>query len=101
MHTQKRFGWVYIPPLIHLVICLTAMSGYLVPRLQFLGILWSVITIVDLPVSLVTVALVWKHEVLAGVWAVLAGTWWWYFLSRKLESLLNRSKRHEGSPSGT
>ena len=77
-----------MPPLIHLAICLVAMLGYIVPSLQFLGILWSIVTIADIPVSIVTVVLAFgRHSVLAPVWAVVAGTLWWYLLCRTAEFL--------------
>ena len=90
MNIQVRFRWAYVPPGVHLLICLVALSGYIIPKLQFLGILWTVITVVDLPLSIVTIALAWKYSLLAGTWAVIAGTWWWYFLGEKLEAVLNR-----------
>ena len=58
------------------------MSGYVVPQLQSLGILWSILTIVDLPVSAVTVPLAYYNGFLAFLWTVVVGTAWWYFLSK-------------------
>jgi hypothetical protein len=89
---RKRFRWIYWPPLIHLAICLIALLGYVAPGLQFLGIFWSLLTVVDIPVSMVTIALAFsQHGVLAGVWATVVGTLWWYlicwtaeFLARKI-----------------
>ncbi len=68
------------------------MLGYVIPGLDFLGILFSLLTIADMPVSFVTVALAFSnHGALAGVWVIVAGTLWWYllclaaeFLSRKI-----------------
>jgi len=88
--SRKRFRWVYVPPLVHLAICLVAILGYIVPSLQFLGILWSILTIADLPVSIVTVMLVWRHSVFAAVWAIVAGTLWWYLLCRTIEFVAAR-----------
>jgi hypothetical protein len=68
------------------------MVGYVVPQLQLLGILWSVVTLADVPVSVVTGMLVWRHSLLAGVWATLVGTLWWYLLSRLLEFLWMRAR---------
>lgn len=77
-----RFKAVHILPLIHLAICSIAILAYLLPpQLQFLGILWVVLNIVDFPISAVTVALAWWNGVLAGAWIVIIGTLWWYFLS--------------------
>jgi hypothetical protein len=66
------------------------MLGYIVAKLQFLGILWSLLNIVDLPVSGGTIALAWKHEVLAALWALVVGTPWWYFLGKGVASLLRK-----------
>ncbi|MGA7559393.1 MAG: hypothetical protein WBW01_17760 [Terriglobales bacterium] len=80
---RNQFRWFYWPPLIHLAICLVATLGYIVPGLQFLGILWSIVTIADLPVSLVTMILTFgPHSGLAPVWAIVAGTLWWYLVCR-------------------
>jgi hypothetical protein len=90
---MMQLRWVYWPPLIHLAICLVAMLGYVIPSLQFLGILWSVVTIADFPVSLVTVGLAFSNNgVLAGIWAVVAGTLWWYLLCRTAEFLATKMK---------
>jgi hypothetical protein len=64
------------------------MLGYIVPSLQFTGILMSLVTVADIPVSLVTIVLAFsQHGVLAGLWAVVAGTLWWYLLCRTAEFL--------------
>ncbi len=85
---HNRFRWFYWPPLVHLSICLIAMLGYIVPSLQFTGILMSLVTVADIPVSLVTIALAFsQHGVLAGIWAIVAGTLWWYLLCRSAEFL--------------
>ena len=89
----NRLRWVYWPPLIHLSVCLGVMLGYVVPGLQFLGILWSVLTIADFPLSIVTVALAFSHHgVIAAVWVLLAGTLWWYVLCRTAEFLSAKMK---------
>jgi hypothetical protein len=88
---QNAFRWIYVPPLVHLSVCLIAMLGYIVPSLQFLGILWSLVTIADIPVSMVTIALAFsEHGALAGIWATVAGTLWWYLLCRVAEFLAGK-----------
>jgi len=88
-----RFKGVYILPLIHLAICSGAILAYILPpQLQFLGILWVVLNIVDFPISVVTIALGWRYGVLAGAWIVIVGTLWWYFLSMAA-SFLRRKLR--------
>ncbi len=89
----KRFRWVYLLPLIHLCACLTSMVGLIVPRLQYLGIAWSFIMLADLPISLVAYALGWKYSALADLWIIVAGTLWWYLLSRAAYSMLSKLHR--------
>lgn len=83
--TAKRSRWVYVLPIAHLCACLISMSGHVVPQLQFLGIVWVFIVLVDFPVSAITYAIAWKHGIVAGIWVVVVGTLWWYFLSRIVE----------------
>ena len=92
--------WIYVLPSIHFCICLLTMSGYVVPQLEFLGILGTFIMLADFPISLVALALTWKHEVLAAIWIVAAGTLWWYLLSRVLELLVHRIKPLSEGPLG-
>ena len=93
MKHSGRLPWFYWPPLIHLAICLIALLGYIVPSLQFLGILWSLLTITDMPVSMVTMRLAFsQHGVLAGVWATVVGTLWWYLLCRAAAFLAGKMR---------
>jgi hypothetical protein len=87
---EKRFPPVFWLPLIHFVVCITAMSGYVVPQLQFLGILMMFVNIADLPISFVAVALSFHHDAMAWLGMVVVGTLWWYFLGRTVQFL--RSK---------
>jgi hypothetical protein len=66
------------------------MVGYLAPKLDYLGIILTFVMLVDLPVSLVSYILAWRHEVIAQVWIVVAGTWWWYAISNLIIKLLTR-----------
>ena len=95
-----RFRWIYLPPLIHLTVCLVAMLGYIVPALRFLGIFWSILAIADCPASIVTGILAFtQHGALAGAWATVAGTLWWYILCLTAEFLTARIKgERPGSP---
>jgi hypothetical protein len=78
--------WVHIVPLVHLLVCFTALSGYIVPQLQWLGILFSVLVIADFPISGVYIAIaVGKYGAFAVAWLFVAGTLWWYFLCRTAE----------------
>jgi hypothetical protein len=86
MHSG-RLRWVHIVPLVHVVLCLAAFSGYAVSALQPLGILGSVLFIVDFPVSMLyaVLAMSGHHDALALCCLVLAGTAWWYGLCRVAE----------------
>jgi hypothetical protein len=76
--------------MVHLAICLIALSGYVVPQLQFLGILWSILTILDFPISAVTVPLAQFNGSLAFLWTVIVGTAWWYILGKGLAFLFKK-----------
>jgi hypothetical protein len=90
--TRESSRWVYILPTIHLSACLISMAGSVIPDLGFLGIIWVFILLVDLPVSAIFYALVWKHGTIGVVWVVVTGTLYWYWLSRGVEILINRRK---------
>jgi hypothetical protein len=99
MQRTGRLQWFYWPPLIHLAICLIALLGYIVPSLQFLGILWSLLAIADIPVSIVTMGLAFsQHGVLAGVWVTVVGTLWWYLLCRAAAFLAGKMKGASSLP---
>jgi hypothetical protein len=68
------------------------MIGLVVPSLQYLGIAWSFIMLADLPISLIAYALAWKYGSLAALWILVAGTFWWYLLSRGVEFVFKRFK---------
>lgn len=85
---SRKFRWVHIVPLVHLLVCVAIFSGYVVLALQPLGILASVLLLVDLPISLVYGALAFGgHEALAAACLVLGGTAWWYLLCRVSEKI--------------
>jgi hypothetical protein len=87
---QASPDWIYFLPILHFCACLMSMMGYLVPGLQYLHIVWDFIMQADLPVSLVAVALAPNYNSLATLWIIIAGTLWWYALSRAAEFLFNR-----------
>jgi hypothetical protein len=95
-NSEKRLPQVYWLPLIHFMICITAMLGYVVPQLQFLGILMVFVNIADIPISFVAVALSFRHDALAWTWMVVVGTLWWYFLGRTAQFLHSRLRRRHG-----
>lgn len=88
---RQHFHALYGAPLIHLALCLTVYSGFIVPRLQFLGILGTIVTLIDLPfVTFGTIALSFHYPLLAIILQVVGGTLWWYFLSWLLFRFRNR-----------
>ena len=66
------------------------MIGYLVPKLQYLGIVWVFVMLADLPISALAYALAWNHSTLAGIWVVVAGTWWWYAIGITVAKLFRK-----------
>ena len=90
---RSRVRWVYFLPILHLCACFTSLIGFVIPSLQYLGIVWTFILILDLPISLVSYGLAWQNGALAAIWIFLAGTCWWYLLSRVAGVLIN-SVRH-------
>jgi hypothetical protein len=90
-----KLRWVHIVPLAHLLLCFLAASGYILPALQSLGILFSVLVVADFPISAVFVVIaLGTHGALAFGWLLVAGTAWWYFLSIVAEKhILGRRKR--------
>jgi hypothetical protein len=66
------------------------MLGYVAPKLDYLGIIWTFVMFADFPISLLSYVVAWRHEVIAQVWIVVAGTWWWYAISNLIIRLLIR-----------
>ncbi len=89
---QKRFRWVYFLPVLHLCACLISMIGHVIPELQYLGIVWVVIMLVDIPVSALAYVLAWNHGTIAGIWILVAGTLWWCLLGLGIDILVDRRK---------
>jgi hypothetical protein len=94
----KRFRWVYALPFIHFCAYLLSLSGVVVPAFQSLAVAGEFIMLADLPISIVAYALAWKYSSLAALWILIAGTLWWYLLSRGAELLLRRFKARREAP---
>lgn len=88
----RVFRGVYVAPLAHLTLALIAYSGYVIPPLQFLGILGSVLTIVDFPLSIVAAILSFRSDALAVAWVLIVGTCWWYLISLAVEQHLKKKR---------
>ena len=78
-----RSHYIYIAPAIHLCVSLYATVGFYFEHAPEHPI-WvlNVLTFLDFPVSIVGILLTWGPKFLAAAWMVIAGTLWWYFLSR-------------------
>ena len=61
------------------------MIGYVIPSLQYWGIAFTFMLLFDLPIPGVAYALGWKFPSFAMMWIFVAGTLWWYLLSRGIE----------------
>ena len=87
---ERPSRWVYLLPSFHLSVCLISYLGLLLPNLQHLGILFMFVLLADLPISLPVYFLGWKYPALSAIWIFVAGTLWWYLLSRGAAALLAR-----------
>ncbi|SRR6266852_2284202 len=92
---KRRSRWLYLLPTLHLCACLASYIGLVIPSLQYIGILFTFILVADLPISAPVYFLAWKYGVLAVVWIFVAGTFWWYLLSRGVEALVIRFFRRD------
>ena len=97
--SKKHPFLIYVLPLLHLIACLISFIGYVIPSLQFLGIVWVGLMLVDLPISAIGYALAWQHGTFTVIWVAVVGTLWWYLLSLGAERLINkfRGKFQAGS----
>jgi hypothetical protein len=87
---QAHPDWIYFLPILHFCACLMSSLRYFVPGLQYLSVMWDFVVRVDFPISLIAYALTPKFAALAAIWIIVAGTLWWYLLSRLLEGAINR-----------
>jgi hypothetical protein len=90
MDRPRQWRWVYFIPILHLSACFVSFVGYVIPSLQYIGILFTFILMADLPISLPAYALAWKYGSFAGIWIFVVGTLWWYLLSRVAATLLTK-----------
>jgi hypothetical protein len=91
---QAHPDWIYFLPILHFCACLMSTLRYFVPGLQYLVVIWEFVMHADFPISLVAYALTPTYAPLAASWIVLAGTLWWYLLSRLAEFALIQLKRN-------
>ena len=93
---RKRFPHAYLLPIIHLSLCLTGMVGYVIPVLSYSGVILEFVGLADMPVSFVGYFLMFRHDTLANIWMLVAGTLWWYLLSRLIGRVTNQTVNHDG-----
>jgi len=82
--------WIYFLPILHFCACLMSTRRYFVPGLQYLIVIWEFVMRADCPVSLLAYVLNPKYAPLAAIWIVVAGTLWWYLLSRAAKTLFKK-----------
>jgi len=96
---QAHPDWIYFLPILHFCACLMSTLRFFVPGLQYLSVMWDFVARADFPISLVAYALTPKFAPLAAIWIVVAGTLWWYLLSRLAESAINGFTRQRNPAS--
>jgi hypothetical protein len=89
---QAHPDWIYFPPILHFCACLMSTLRFFVPGLQYLSVMWTLLVLVDVPVSLLADGLGPHYSALAATWIVAAGTLWWYLLSRLGETVFHKFK---------
>jgi hypothetical protein len=86
-------------PTLHLSIVLFSYLVIFIPGHGSLGLLFTYVLVADLPISIVTYAVVMVYPVLGFIWILLAGTAWWHLLGRGLEALISKvTNRNESAP---
>jgi ABC-type uncharacterized transport system permease subunit len=97
---QAHPDWIYFLPILHFCACLMSTLRYFIPGLQYLVVICDFVMHADFPISLLAYALTPKYAPLAAIWIVVAGTLWWYLLSRAAEALFNKfTPRQKPRPS--
>jgi hypothetical protein len=83
--------WVYVLPVVHLILCFMSFIGYAIPRLSHLGIIFTFVLLADLPISVPYYVLaLGPYSSIGLIWVIAVGTAWWYLLSRGGQALLRR-----------
>ena len=83
--------WVYIVPGVHFCFVLATLMGLMVQDPPtWSSRAWDFLYFVDFPVSLGMMVLGWGPKFASPAWALIACTWWWYFLSASADRLIQR-----------
>jgi hypothetical protein len=80
MKTVSR--WIYVLPALHLSVCVILLFGVYALDWSLAGLLWGFLVLLDLPISAPYYVVGWRYGAIAILWIVVAGTFWWYQLSR-------------------
>jgi hypothetical protein len=97
MPHRKVFRLAYLLPALHMGACLTSYIGLIFPKLQHLGIIFTLVLIADLPISLVAYFAARKYGLFAAAWTVVVGTLWWYVIGRTAECIIDRIRDSGGN----
>jgi hypothetical protein len=74
LRARRHRWWVFLLPAVHLCACSVSMIGYVVPRLEYLGIAWTFIMVADFPVSIVAYMVAFRSGAFATAWIFIVGT---------------------------
>ena len=78
--------WVYALSTLHVTVAVGLLAGMYAFEWSQAGMLWTLLTLVDLPASVQYYVLAWKHDSIAVLWVLIACTVWWYAISRTIEN---------------
>jgi hypothetical protein len=92
---RRDLRWFHFLPIFHLCVCLISFAGILLSRLPTFAIIFWYVMMADLPISLPAFLVAWESQVLAATWVCVAGTFWWYFLGRGAELLIDSLRRQK------
>lgn len=89
---NRNRSWIYLLPSLHLCLCSLGYLDILLPSFQYFARLFGFVLLADLPISIVTYLIGWKYPGLGVMWTFVAGTAWWYLLSRGLALLVSATE---------
>ena len=98
MSLLERWRWVYFLPMLHLCGSLASYFLAMIPALNFVAFVWQFVLLADLPISLVVMLIGFRYPGIAITWVFVAGTLWWYLLSRIAEVLFHLVAARGGHP---
>jgi hypothetical protein len=99
MSLREKWRWVYLLPTVHFLVTTTSLVLERIPHLNFMAFVWMFAMVVDLPISLLAYLVGWTYPTIAITWVIVAGTIWWYLLSRIAEVLFHLFASREAGPS--